>query len=176
MTFRLTTSAWLNANLFASILRRRGDQPLPVAAGEALNRFDYHGDMGEIAEFPTWLPDRLGKWIAAAVAVAIMAQINPAITLVVFLPLVSVIFISRLACGAACWPPYRHSKLAADATAGFLGETLGAVQAVKVAGAEEEVVRHFSELDEVRRWNCAWRCTACCSMCSTTRWSILAWG
>ncbi len=70
------------------------------------------------------------------IAVVIMAQINLAITLVVFLPLFSVIFLTRLAWGRLL-AAYRQSKLAADAATGFLGETLGAVQAVKVAGAEE---------------------------------------
>ena len=41
MTFRLLTSALLQSNLMASILRRRSDQPLPVSSGEALNRFHY---------------------------------------------------------------------------------------------------------------------------------------
>ena len=47
MTFRLVTWSLLRSNLFASILRRRGDQPLPVSPGEALNRFRHHEDMGE---------------------------------------------------------------------------------------------------------------------------------
>ncbi len=149
-TFRLVVSAQLRANLFASILRRRGDQPLPVAAGEALNRFNIHEDMGEITDFPTWVPDQLGKWIAAAIAVVTMAQISLPITLVVFLPLVSVIFISRLA-WSRMLVSYHQSRLATDATSGFLGETLGAIQAIKVAGAEEEVVRHFSDLNQNRR-------------------------
>ena len=68
-TFRLVVSALLRANLFASILRRPSDQPLPVSSGEALNRFRNDEDMGEICDFPTWIPDQLGKWIAAAVAI-----------------------------------------------------------------------------------------------------------
>jgi ATP-binding cassette subfamily B protein len=97
MTFRLLVSSLLRANLMASILRRRSDQPLPVSSGEALNRFRHYEDMGEITDFPTWIPDQVGKWIAAAVAVVIMAQINVTITLVIFIPLFSIIILSRLA-------------------------------------------------------------------------------
>ena len=50
-TFRLLTASLLCSNLFASILRRRSDQPLPVSPGEALNRFRKHEDMGEIPDF-----------------------------------------------------------------------------------------------------------------------------
>lgn len=149
MTFRLLSASLLRANLMSSILRRRSDQPLPVSSGEALNRFHYHEDMGEITDFPTWIPDQVGKWIAAAVAVVIMARINLTITLVIFLPLLSVIILSRLAWGQLL-ATYRQGRLAYDAATGFLGETFGAVQAVKVAGAEVGVVQHLVGLNEER--------------------------
>ena len=150
MTFRLVTSAWLRANLFASILRRPGDQPLPVSSGEALNRFRHSEDMGEITDFPTWIPDQVGKWIAAIIAVVIMARINLNITLVIFLPLIGVMFLTRLFWGRML-VYNRLAKTASDATAGFLGEAFGAVQAVKVAGAEENVAAHFVRLNDQRQ-------------------------
>jgi ATP-binding cassette subfamily B protein len=149
-TFRLVVSALLRANLFASILRRSSDQPLPVSSGEALNRFRNNEDMGEICDFPTWIPDQVGKWIAAGVAIVIMANIDLPLTLMIFVPLLGVIFLTRLAWGKML-VTYHQSRQAADATAGFLGESLGAVQAVKVAGAEEDVVRHFTALNAARR-------------------------
>jgi ATP-binding cassette, subfamily B, bacterial len=149
MTFRLLVSSLLRANLLASILRRRSDQPLPVSSGEALNRFRHHEDMGEVTDFPTWIPDQVGKWIAAAVAVVIMARINLTITLVIFLPLFSIIILSRLAWGRLL-ETYRQGRLAFDAATGFLGEALDAVQAVKVAGAEEVVVNHLVALNRTR--------------------------
>jgi ATP-binding cassette subfamily B protein len=149
-TFRMLTSAMLRANLFASILRRPADLPLPVSSGEALNRFRNDEDMGEICDFPTWIPDQVGKWIAAGIAVGIMAQINLTITLVIFIPLFSIMFLTRLAWGRI-QALYHQSKIAGDQTAGFLGETFGAVQAIKVAGAEEDVVRHFTTLNAARR-------------------------
>jgi len=150
MTFRLVTSAWLRANLFASILRRPGDQPLPVSSGEALNRFRHYEDMGEITDFPTWIPDQVGKWMAAVIAVVIMARINLSITLVIFLPLIGVMFLTRLFWGRMLVYS-RLSKTASDATAGFLGEAFGAVQAIKVAGAEENLAAHFVRLNDQRQ-------------------------
>jgi ATP-binding cassette, subfamily B, bacterial len=149
MTFRLLVSSLLRANLVASILRRRSDQPLPVSSGEALNRFRHHEDMGEVTDFPTWIPDQVGKWVAAAIAVVIMARINLNITLVIFLPLFSIIILSRLAWGRLLGT-YRQGRLALDAATGFLGEAFGAVQAVKVAGAEEGVVDHLAALNRAR--------------------------
>ena len=149
MTFRLLTTSLLRSNLMASILRRRSDQPLPVSSGEALNRFHYNQDMGEITDFPTWIPDQVGKWIAAVIAVIIMARINLSITLVIFIPLFSIIVLSRLAWGRLL-RTYREGRLALDAATGFLGEAFGAVQAVKVAGAEEDVVNHLTALNQAR--------------------------
>ena len=111
MTFRLLVSSLLRANLIASILRRRSDQPLPVSSGEALNRFHHHEDMGEVTDFPTWIPDQVGKWIAAAIAVVIMARINLTITLVIFIPLFGTILLSRLAWGRLLGT-YRQGRLA----------------------------------------------------------------
>jgi ATP-binding cassette subfamily B protein len=149
MTFRLLVSSLLRANLLSSILRRRSDQPLPVSSSEALNRFRHYEDMGEVTDFPTWIPDQIGKWIAAAVAVVIMARINLTITLVIFVPLFSIIILSRLAWGRLL-ETFRQGRLAFDAATGFLGEALDAVQAVKVAGAEESVVDHLAELNRAR--------------------------
>ncbi len=149
MTYRLLNMALLGSNLFASILHRRSDQPLPVSSGEALNRFRWSEDMGEVTDFPTWLPDQVGKYIAAAVAVILMARINLAITLVIFLPLIGVFFITRLS-AARKLVLFREGAEAGDAAIGFLGEAFGAVQAIKVAGAEGDVTAHFNRLN-IRR-------------------------
>ncbi|MHB1318199.1 MAG: ATP-binding cassette domain-containing protein [Anaerolineae bacterium] len=150
MTFRLRNQMLLSLNLFAGILRRRGDQPLPVSPGEALNRFRWNEDMGEVTDFPTWIPDQVAKWIAAFVAVVIMARINATITAVIFVPLLGVIFITRLFWGRIL-ALYRQGRRALDASTGALGEAFGAVQAIKLAGAEEHVVAHLSRLNERRR-------------------------
>jgi ATP-binding cassette, subfamily B, bacterial len=150
MTFRLLNTALLRSNLFASILRRPSDQPLPVSSGEALNRFHYHADIGEVTDFPTWIPDQVGKWIAATIAIVIMARINLPITLVIFLPLFGTIFISRLFWGRLL-ATYRAGRTALDAATGFLGEAFGTVQAIKIAGAEEGIALHMAQLNQNRR-------------------------
>lgn len=47
---------------------------------------------------------------------------------------------------------YRTSaRESTEAITGFLGETLGSVQSIKVAGAEDTMLQHFDELNAVRR-------------------------
>ncbi len=147
-TFRLETAALLKRNAFASILRRSGRDVLPISPSEAINRLD--SDVGEVTDFPLWLPDQAGKILAAIVAVVIMAKINLAVTLVIFIPLFSTLALTRLAWGRILH--YRHrALLAGDAVAAFIGETLGAVQAVKIANAEEDLASYFQGLNDERR-------------------------
>lgn len=147
-TFRLRVGAFLRHNLLASILRRQGDRPLPVAAGEAVNRF--RSDVAEVADFPTWLPDMAGNVLSAVIAVSLMARINLPVTVAVFLPLAGAAVVGRLA-----WDRYleyaRANRAATDAVTGFLGESFAAVQAIKVADAERDMVNHLRCLNETRR-------------------------
>ena len=146
--FRYTTGALLRRNVVASILRRPGAVGLPVASGDAMNRFA--SDVGEVADFPTWLPHMVGNILASTIAIAIMASINLRITLIVFVPLLLVIGLARLT-----WDRIQHyqhqGRQTTGAVTGFLGELFGAVQAVKVANAEEDVIEHLQSLSEMRR-------------------------
>jgi len=148
VNFRRDTQLLLRHNLLASLLRRPGALPSPVPTGEALNR--YNGDVGEVTDFPLWLPHVAGYLLLFVLAVGIMARINLPITLVVFLPLFALVGVARW--GWARLVRYYDERAAADdKVSGFLGEALGAVQAVKVAGAEEAVVAQLGRLNETRR-------------------------
>jgi ATP-binding cassette subfamily B protein len=146
-TFRFKVGALLRGNLFASILRRPGNKPLPVSPGEAVNRFRV--DVGEVSDFPTWIPDQVGKWIAAGIAVVIMGSINLTITLVVFLPLVAIGLLTRFAWGRVLEYD-RASRRAGDAVTGFMGEAFNIVQALKVANAETRAAQQLGGLNQAR--------------------------
>lgn len=148
VTFRLGTGGLLRRNVFASILRRKSAQGLPVSPGEVINRLRH--DVAETADFPTWLPDQAGKMLSSVVAIVIMARIDLGITLVILIPMVGAVALSRLAWGRVLHY-YGTTTQAADAVTGFLGEIFGAVQAVKVARAEEGIVEHLRALNDNRR-------------------------
>jgi ATP-binding cassette subfamily B protein len=148
VTFRYTVGALLRFNLFASALRRPGALPLPVPVGDAISRYDH--DVGETSDFPLWIPDMAGQTISSLIAVIVMARINLTITLVIFLPLALSIIVARLAWSRIL--RYRHAARSATGNViGFLGELFSAVQAVKVANAEKDVIGHFRTLNDVRR-------------------------
>lgn len=147
-TFRYTAAALVRCNLFAALLRRPGASPQPVAPGEAINR--YRGDVAELCDFPTWLPDVTGNLLSFVIAVIIMAAINWQITVVAFLPL-----IAAYAIGRAAWAAFlryqRLKGLASDAVTGFLAELFAGVQAIKIGGAEEHAEARYAALNTTRR-------------------------
>jgi ATP-binding cassette subfamily B protein len=148
VTFRLTTGALLRRNILAAILHRPGAMPLPVSSGAAVNRF--RDDVDETSDFPTWFPGEVGNLVGTAVAVVIMARIDLTITVFVFLPLLVAAPFSWLA-----WNRFREyiaqEDRATDEVTGFLAEALGAVQAVKLAGAGGDIANHFAALNRTRQ-------------------------
>lgn len=146
--FQYLIHTLLQKNMLRQILRQPGAQALGEAPGEAISRF--REDVREIPLFGLHLNDLFGVGLFAAVAVTLMFAIDARITVAAVFPLISVMFISNAATRRV--EAYRQaSRQAAGRVTGFVGETFGAVQAVKIAGAEELVIRHFGKLNEVRR-------------------------
>ena len=138
----------LRKNLLKHILRRPGSSPLPDSPGEAISRF--RNDVIEIPLFVIWINDILTGIVVLIVSVVLMLRINVLITLLALVPILAVGLIAVLF--SQRFEHYRRaSRQATGKVTGFLGEFFGAVQAVKVAGAEKNVIGHFRRLNDHRR-------------------------
>ena len=138
----------LRKNLLRHILRRPGASPLPDSPGEAVSRF--RNDVEEIPLFVIWINDILVGVVIIIVAIGMMMQISFAITLLALAPLLIVGLIANAAMHRI--EQYRRaSRQATGKVTGFIGEFFGAVQAVKVATAEKQVIQHFHTLNDARR-------------------------
>ena len=147
-TFQFTVTALLRRNIFSAILQRPGARAVPESPGEAVSRF--RDDAEEIAWFMSEMLIVFGFGFFAIVALIVMLRINVTITLVVFIPLSIVIFIANYANNKIT--EYRQaSRQATGKVTDFIGELFGAVQAVKVAGAEERSIHFLQEINETRR-------------------------
>jgi ATP-binding cassette subfamily B protein len=147
-TFQYTITALLRRNIFDTILRRPGAKAVPESPGDAVSRF--RDDAQEIAWFMSEMLIVFGFGFFAIVALVVMLRINVTITLVVFIPLVIVIFIANFANNKIT--EYRQaSRKATGEVTDFIGELFGAIQAVKVAGAEDRSIEHLKTLNETRR-------------------------
>ncbi len=146
--FFMNSMTLLRKNLLKHILRRPGASALPDSPGEAISRF--RGDVFEIPLFALWLNDLQGSIAFNIIALIVMVQISPTFTLLALLPFIAVWFIA--ASSSRRIDEYRRaSSRATGIITGFIGEFFGAVQAVKVATAEEGVIGRFNELNDDRR-------------------------
>ena len=146
--FFLHTTTMIRRNMLHHILRRPGASALPDSPGEAMSRF--RNDVFEIPLFALWMNDLLGSVAYCVVAVVVMVQINATITLLAVLPFIVVGFIANTTTRRV--EEYRRaSRKASGIVSGFIGELFGAVQAVKVATSEKDVIAHLHGLNEERR-------------------------
>jgi ATP-binding cassette, subfamily B, bacterial len=138
----------LRKNLLQYILKRPGASQLPDSPGEAVSRFK--GDVNEIPLFVILINDVMVGLIVIAVSIWLMTQISPAVTVMALIPLIIVGVIANIATGRI--EHYRRaSRQSTGKVTGFIGEFFGAVQAVKVATAEKNIIQHFHKINDERR-------------------------
>jgi ATP-binding cassette subfamily B protein len=138
----------LRRNMLEEIYELPGAQSMKESPGDAISRFRDDGD--ELVESFSWTVDMVGLTTFLVVAVFILVSIDPGVTIVVFAPTLAVVYLSA----AARHRIRRYREVAREATSRVteaLGETFGSVQAVKVAGSERSMVRHFRTLNDTRR-------------------------
>ena len=145
--FWLTSQVLMRKNMLSWQVQGPGTRILAESPGEAVSRF--REDPDELLVFlDTWV-DIGGQLIFAIVSLAILLFINPFLTVFVFLPLGAVVFLMNLFSGHV--KRYRElSREKVGQVTGFIGEIMGAIQAVKVAAAEQRVVQHFQALNHSR--------------------------
>ena len=146
--FMFEAGGLMRKNLFQRLLDRSGARTVPESPGEAVSRF--RDDIDETAGSMIWFNDLIAFAVFSAIGFVIMLRINTFITLAVFLPLVAIVAAANVV-GNRVEANRKSSREAAGGVSGFLGEVMGAVQAVQVAGAEEQVTRYFHTLNETRR-------------------------
>ncbi len=146
--FEFMLHTLLQKNLLTRILQRPGARALPEEPGKAIARF--REDVNELPLFGLWFNDLWGLLVFVMIALAIMVTISPYITLIALLPMIGLVVASNATTKRA--EKYRKaSREATGAVTGFIAETFGAVQAVKIAGAERRLVDHFKQINETRR-------------------------
>jgi ATP-binding cassette subfamily B protein len=140
--------AGMRGSMLAWIFSLPGARPVAETPGEVVSRF--RDDVDHTLEALDFTVDFIGSTVSATVAIIILLTIDPTMTLVVFAPVAIVILIvSRT--GSTIRRYRTAARESTEAITGFLGETLGSVQSVKVAGAEQTMLNHFEELNAVRR-------------------------
>lgn len=147
ITYTYHLQAILRTNMLTGIMRWPG-RNLPASPGEAMSRF--REDVDEVVEYVESWVDFWGRLAFAIISIVIMMNVNGLITVVAVLPLLIVTLLSNLSGNRA----RRYGQLNREATGritGFIAETFGSVQALKLGQAEDHVLQRFSTLSEARR-------------------------
>ena len=146
--FTERTKVMLQRNVLVSVLGQPGARALPESPGQAVNRL--RDDTREIPMFGLWIVDLLGSLLQAGVGLGIMFSINWRITLVVMAPMLIVLVVANRMTSRI--ERYRLAfRETSGKVSGFIAETFGAAQAVKIAGAEDRMIAHFRTLNDRRR-------------------------
>ncbi len=148
LTSYFVSTALLRTNAFARLLARPDARTLPFPAGDLINRLDK--DTGALAGYVAGTNMRVGMAVGAIVAIALMVHIDPLITGVVLVPFVIVAFVAQAAT-ARLYIYNRTSREADGEVSAFLGEVFGAIQALQVASAEDQVTGQLRRLNDARR-------------------------
>ena len=143
-----TLDALLRRNLLGWLLLAPGTRRLPDTPAEAVSRF--RDDVDDVAAYTEAWVDAGGFLIYSATAIFLMWRVNTTITLVVCAPLLLVvIFVQRLTPQIRAYR--RRMRQATARVTDFIGETFGAVSAVKLSGREPQMVAHLTQLGETRK-------------------------
>jgi ATP-binding cassette, subfamily B, bacterial len=123
-------------------------RPVAESPGEVVSRF--RDDTEHLQDAFDFSVDFLGSILSAGIAFALLVAVDPLVTVVVFVPVLLVVGLVWALGGRI-----RRYRIAARQTTedvtGFLGESFGAVQSVKVAGAERSLLDRFAVLNDHRR-------------------------
>ncbi|MGI8913370.1 MAG: ABC transporter transmembrane domain-containing protein [Chloroflexota bacterium] len=138
----------LRKNLFERCMQHPGARAVPTSPGEAISRL--RDDADTLVGFTIRALGPVGQVVAMVAAILVLIRISAFLTLVAVVPIVLALTLAQAATGRI--RRYRQANRAAlGEVTGFVGEIFGAVQAVKVTGAEAAVTAHFAALNESRR-------------------------
>ncbi|MBW4653087.1 MAG: ABC transporter ATP-binding protein/permease [Kaiparowitsia implicata GSE-PSE-MK54-09C] len=147
---RFLISALVRHNLLLGLLNRPGAELATgnTSPGEMLSFF--RDDASQIEDNVVGTNEILAEAVFAVVSMALMLSVNARMTLLVFLPLCLITAIVRRA--EHRLKRYRRaSRQATQQVTGLIGEMVTAVQAIKVAGAEAQMLEELQGRCDRRR-------------------------
>ncbi len=142
-------------NMMARILSLPGGAALPqdekghpMPSGKIISTL--RDDADQMAASPIVFDDLFAFGVQAIISLVIMFQINALVTLGTFVPLGLIIFAAhRLSKRAEAIR--KASRAATAEVTGLIADMFNAVQAIKVADAEERVIGRFRQVNDQRR-------------------------
>lgn len=144
----LMAQALVRRNLLDHLVQAAGSRISPESPSEAVTQF--RDDVDDITRLFEQILDFAGILVYTVGALMLLMLTDPLITLVACGPMFLMAFIVRRLSPIIRSYRRRHREATALVT-GFIGESFSSVLAVKAAGKEDAMTRHFAQLGENRR-------------------------
>ncbi|MDH5371869.1 MAG: ABC transporter ATP-binding protein/permease, partial [Acidimicrobiia bacterium] len=138
----------LRRNLLRWLLEAPGSRTMAVDPSQAVSTF--RDDIEDLLEYVENWVDIGGLIVFGIGSTVVMARIDPVLTAIILIPLLLTAVLTQ-SLSPQIRDRRRAMRTATENVTGFVGETFGAVQAVKLAHAEEALLGEFRELNQTRR-------------------------
>ncbi len=138
----------IKRNLLEHVLTAVGSRRLPDSPSESVSRF--RDDAEDLASYIENFIDGGGILLFALVAIYIMWQHEPMITVIVCAPLLLMVVLMRFLSNTIRHFRRRMRQATPNVT-DFIGESFASIQAVKLAAREQNMVDHLTFLGKERR-------------------------
>lgn len=145
--YGFTVTTLLRSNILSAILNRNGGNRSNISTGETINTL--RDDVDGIESCINWLAWLTGQIAFAIFAIVILFKVNAKIALFVFIPLVFGIILLKNLQGKVEENREESRQTTADVS-GAVGEMFESILAVKVSGAEKDIVNNLKKLNEKR--------------------------
>jgi ATP-binding cassette, subfamily B, bacterial len=144
-----TVTAWVRGNLLWAVVAGAGPPSLrlPGSPGEAIGRF--RDDVDDVVWLADGWVDLAGAIILGAVGVAVMLSIDAPLTLLVVVPLVGIVFVTRWL-GNRVRRIHRGLRQSGAAVTAFVADVFSNAQTLKTSGAEANAIARFHVLNVSR--------------------------
>lgn len=145
---RFSLSSLLQYNLLKQILQHRAGRAAIGSVGGVINTFDE--DVNLVIGFFSLLGDIISPIVFGIATFVILLRVNLLITLVVVLPLAcSSVIIEKMRVRVGT--TRAASREASSTVTGNIGEIFASVQSIKVAMAENNIIKYFNMISDRRR-------------------------
>ena len=141
--YHLAVQAFFRRNLLDYLMTTRGARILSQSPAGALSSF--RDDIDDICDYAESWIDVWGTLISGVGAIAILLWIDSVIAAIVCAPFLGITLLTRQLT-PRIRKLRRRTREETTRVIDFIGETIAAVQAVKIAGAENTVTKHFRSL------------------------------
>lgn len=147
MMFFFSNRILFRKNILNGIFNQPGAQPMIEGTGEAMSRF--RRDCEEASYFAIAIADLIAFFVFGIIALFLMLSINAEVTMFVFFPFSFMVILINMF-RKKITELRKERRRTTGIVTGAIKEIFGSISSIKVACAEDNVLRYFTEVNDKR--------------------------